>query len=483
MKRLFLFWLLIVCLPELLFAQTKTILQNHPVVIRNVTLIDMRSEQPQTAMTVVIESNHIAKISKSNKVKIPKGAQVVDATGKFLIPGLWDNYTFTLDAVRKGFPYFELLIAFGVTGVRDAGTGMDLREIAKLRDEINGGKILAPRLYYNGTVIDGAGEPRESNRFTGNSVQVKTADEARATVESLYRAGVDYIKTEKLLPPEILKEVIADAHEHNMRVVSVPPSFIIDASDDGLDCVEHFVELYRTTSTKRNEYYAFYRDRETFRSADEAYAFFKPLRDTRDQPYYDQTLQTMARNKTFLVTNIAEQGHSMETFELADPSRRRFKTKKQIEQLDEAIKVKERQRLNRDYRTDEKAWRGLLQDVADLHKAGVMLLAGTQLNISEPSSPGIFLHDELYWFVQAGLSPFEALKTATVNPAIFMRREKDLGTIEKGKLADLILLDANPLQDISNTRKINGVVVNGRYLSKEFLQKMLSDVEAKVNRQ
>ncbi|MDQ6787548.1 MAG: amidohydrolase family protein, partial [Acidobacteriota bacterium] len=355
---------------------------------------------------------------------------------------------------------------------------MDLPEVAKLRDEINAGKILAPRLFYAGTVINGEGEKRESNRWTGNSVQVKTADEARAAVESLYRAGADYIKTEKLLPPEILKEVIAAAHKHKMRVVAVPPSFVMDASNDGLDCVEHFVELYRTTSTKRDEYYAFYRDRKTFRSADEAYAFFKPLRDTRDQSYYDQTLQTMARNKTFLVTNFAEQGHSMETRELADSSRRRFKTKKQLEQLDAAIKEKEHQRLNRDFRTDEKAWKGLLQDIADLHKAGVMLLAGTQLNITEPSSPGIMLHDELYWFVQAGLSPFEALKTATINPAIFMRREKDLGTIEKGKLADLVLLDANPLQDISNTRRINAVVANGRLLDRKTLDKMLADVEA-----
>src|SRR5947209_16417746 len=164
-----------------------------------------------------------------------------------------------------------------------------------------------------------------------------------------------------------------------MRVVAVPPSFIIDASNDGLDCVEHFAELYRTTSTRRNEYYAFYRDRKTFQSADEAYAFFSPLRDLRDQSYYGQTLQTMARNKTFLVTNFAEQGHSMDTFEFADSARRRFKTKKQLEQLDAAIKEKKRQQLNRDSRTYEKGWKGLLQDIADLHKAGVMLLAGTQL--------------------------------------------------------------------------------------------------------
>ncbi len=88
----------------------------------------------------------------------------------------------------------------------------------------------------------------------------------------------------------------------------------------------------------------------------------------------------------------------------------------------------------------------------------------------------MLLHDELYWFVQSGLSPFEALKTATVNPAKFMRREKDLGTIEKGKLADLILLDANPLENISNTRKINAVVMNGRLLSRNDLDKILDVV-------
>jgi imidazolonepropionase-like amidohydrolase len=123
-----------------------------------------------------------------------------------------------------------------------------------------------------------------------------------------------------------------------------------------------------------------------------------------------------------------------------------------------------------------------LQGIYDLHKAGVPLLAGTQSTYRGIASPGIWLHDELYWFVQAGLSPFEALKTATVNAAIFMRREKDLGTIEKGKLADLVLLDANPLVDISNTRKINAVVAGGRYLPKEFLEKMLADVEAEAKK-
>jgi imidazolonepropionase-like amidohydrolase len=105
-----------------------------------------------------------------------------------------------------------------------------------------------------------------------------------------------------------------------------------------------------------------------------------------------------------------------------------------------------------------------------------MMLTGTHLNKESVGTPGLLLHDELALFVQSGLSSFEALKTATVNPARFMRREKDLGTIEKGKLADLVLLEANPLIDISNTRKINAVVVNGRLLKRQDLDEMLNKV-------
>jgi imidazolonepropionase-like amidohydrolase len=119
--------------------------------------------------------------------------------------------------------------------------------------------------------------------------------------------------------------------------------------------------------------------------------------------------------------------------------------------------------------------------VAQANRAGVPLLAGTDLG-----NPFIFagfsLHDELELFVQAGLTPLEALKTATVNPAKYLGMSDSLGTIEKGKIADLVVLEANPPESISNTQKIAAVVANGRYLPKEILMKMLSDGEANVNR-
>jgi imidazolonepropionase-like amidohydrolase len=467
-------------------AQAKQLTQPKSLAITHVTVVNMGAKDAKHALvpdqTVIITGNRITAVGRTRRVKVPAGARVIEATGKFLIPGLWDNYTFALEAVGNNHPFFELMIAHGVTGVRDAGASMDLREAAKLRAAINSGEVLAPRLFYAGTVLIGEMPPRQSDRWTGISTVVKTIEEARKAVESLAVGGVDYIKTEKRLPPEILKVVIDAAHKHKLPVVAVPPSFIIDASNDGLDCIEHFAEINRETSEKRNEYYALYRDRTIDRmTIDENYAFFSTME--RDVPYYNETLKTLARNKTYVVTNGSVLATFAGDYELADASRRRLKTKKQLERLEAAIAERARQIRNQDYRMSDKTRERHFQDILDLQKAGVVLLAGTQISKGDSGTPGLVLHDELALLVRAGLSPFEALKTATVNPAKFMRREKELGTIERGKLADLVLLDANPLESIGNTQRINAVVANGRLLDRQVLDALLTQVEAAAKRQ
>jgi imidazolonepropionase-like amidohydrolase len=122
-----------------------------------------------------------------------------------------------------------------------------------------------------------------------------------------------------------------------------------------------------------------------------------------------------------------------------------------------------------------------LEMVAAIHRAGVGILAGTDI-LNPYVFPGFSLHDELALLVQAGLTSMEALQAATVNPAKFLGLSSTLGTVEKGKIADLVLLEANPLEDISNTQRIGAVVVNGRYLPKEALQRMLAEAEAAANK-
>ena len=218
MRKLFALFL-IVLLPQMLVAQMK------PLVLTHATVIDMTGAPPKSDMTVIISGNLITALGKSNKVRVPKDAQTIAATGKFLIPGLWDMHThlsFYADTKKPPFTAFPTLIANGVTGVRDVGTSLDLREAAKLRKEINAGQRLAPRLFYAGRVLIGEMPRRKSNRWTGISTVVKTAEEARKAVETLARARVDFIKAEKRTPPNILKEIIRTAHQFNLRVVAVP---------------------------------------------------------------------------------------------------------------------------------------------------------------------------------------------------------------------------------------------------------------------
>jgi len=480
MRKLFALLVMMV-FPTLLIAQDKLAALNRPLVFRNVALIDMRSEKPHAGMSVLISGNRIAKIGRN--IKIPKNAEFVDAGGKFLMPGLWDSYTYTLNAVKEGLPYFEMFVAHGVTGVRDSGTLKDLAEAERLQNDMLSGRVLAPRLFYSGRSVNGA-DMSEQGLRNRPSLQSKNADEAVRHVETLARGGVDYISIGALLPPELVPSVVAAAQKRKLPVLSYVVYGYGRASDFGVNCIEHFADLDRSVSKNRDEYFEHYHTRRGSKmTADENYAFFKTLIDSRDQTFYESTLQALADNKTCVATNFAGFGLARNTFDLTDLSRRRFKTKKQLEQLEAAIVEKERQRRNNDMRASEADTKRHLQGIYELHKARVPLLAGTQTSANRIASPGIWLHDELYYFVQAGLSPFDALKTATANPAKLMRREKDLGTIEKGKLADLILLDANPLADISNTRKINAVVANGRYLSREVLDKMLSDIEAKAKMQ
>jgi imidazolonepropionase-like amidohydrolase len=304
---------------------------------------------------------------------------------------------------------------------------------------------------------------------------VKTREEAAKTVESLARAGVDHIKTEKRIAPEILKEIIKEAHRHHLPVVAVPPSFISDAANDGLDGIEHAAEIFRETSNKRDDYYALYRDRRIdTMTTDENYAFFGTMET--DQGYYEETLRTMARQRTAVCTNAAQTATFIGDFELTDETRHRFKTKAELERLEAAKRERARQIASDDYRMSDQNRQRHLREIRDLHRAGVMLLAGTQSSEGAIGTPGLVLHDELQIFALAGLTPFQALQTATVYPARFMKREKDLGTIEVGKLADLVLLDANPLEDIANTRRINAVMANGRWLTREDLDAMLNKV-------
>ena len=393
-----------------------------------VNVINTTGTPLQNDMTVVIRNDRIVALGKTGRIRIPQGARIVDARGKFLIPGLWDMHAHlgTDSFDKQG--HLSLFLANGVTGVRIMDGEPEHHE---WRKEIQAGKLDGPRMMIASPTIG------------QSSVSASAACEI---VREAKLAGADFVKVHDSLSRDAYIAVLDEAGKLNLPVEGHVPQALTAAevSALGQKSIEHFTGL------------------------DEAKA---------DPKKASSLAEILKRNHTWLCpTLIMRQSYaSLDDAKLAhDPRLKYVKpswARRWVRMTVDAEKTpKEEWARRRALVKQEKALVGLL------HRQGVGLLAGT--DDSNPfCAPGFSLHDELALLVEAGLSPLQALRTATANPSRFFNRSRDLGTIAKGKLADLILLDANPLLEIRNTEKINAVVVNGRLLDKRTLDEMLSRIE------
>jgi imidazolonepropionase-like amidohydrolase len=480
MKKMFAL-LLIILFPVSSIAQENQTVQNRPVVFRNVTLIDMRSEQPQPNMTVIVSGNRITNVSK--KVKIPKDAQIIDAGGKFLIPGLWDMHTHALREDRIG-AFFPLFIANGVTGIRDMAMPLANLELLKQwRKEIEQGTRTGPRIFASGATLGGV-RPQLT-------ITVTTEDEVRRAVATLKQKGADFVKVYSLLPRSLFFVVADEAKKEGLTFVGHVPVSVTatEASDAGLKSIEHLYGVLESCSTNEAE---IRKEVEQAASNPDLWRAWGAVVRTTDSLYGRQAREkTYSREKcSALFDRFVKNG----TWQCPTLVLRRAFALREDDSFRNDVRIRymsqsevnswnvQTDTRNANLAAEEIANRKIRLEketelVGEMHRAGVRILAGTDLG-NPYVYPGFSLHDELALLVQAGLTPLEALQTATVNPAKFLGKEKELGTVEKGKLADLVLLDANPLEDIRNTARIAAVVTNGRYLAKADLQKLLSDVEA-----
>ncbi|MFC1651496.1 amidohydrolase family protein [Candidatus Latescibacterota bacterium] len=453
-----------------------TVPPSRPLVFVHANLIDMTNAAPKVDMTLVIIGNRIVKIGKSDKVKIPKDAQIVDVTEKFLIPGLWDMHVHIFDNVsapgtNNKDNYFPLFLANGVTGVRDMFTDVeDIKLVREWKSELEAGQLLAPRIAPGSSIIDGVPVIQK------NSVGVSNADEARKVVRTFKEAGAGYIKIYSNLSRESFFAIADESKKLKIPFaghvpVSVTP---VEASNAGQKCIDHLKGMLLACSTNQDKLFKIRNTRgeqwtlELFIEMMQSYSEQK-CRDianvfVRNKTWHDPTLVVLRKNLSD-DENIREDARLR--YVPADKAQR---WKKYTGTLEPASR--------KDREMDMVRW---LEILKIMHEEGVQILAGT--DVGNPYIyAGFSLHDELELYIQAGFTPFEALETATINPAKYLGMEKSLGTIEEGKIADLVLLDADPLANISNTRKIHAVILNGRLLDRTTLNKMLAEVEAEVNK-
>jgi imidazolonepropionase-like amidohydrolase len=460
MKRLLLS-ALFVGLTGACLAQTNS----STLIIHDVTLVDGTGAPAKPHQTVIVEDGKIAAIDNSGMGfagKLP--GKHVDGSGKFLIPGLWDMHVHMVfgDWFPQGKEItLPLFIANGITGVRDMGGELDV--LQQWRKEISAGALIGPRIVISGPMLDGP-KPRFPS-----SVAITTPGDGRKAVDDLKRRGADFIKLQSLIPREAVFAIADEAKKQGISFVGHVPDAVraSEASNAGQKSFEHLIGIFEGASPLEDEFIKGAKSESKFLS-------------TYDPERASKLFALLAKNQTWQCPTLVWErgGNLIDVTDFARDTRARY-----VPAYWKDVTWKRfTDQVEHDFNTDDLATRKRfiekeLEVVNAMHRAGVPFLAGTDTPPGVYIFPGFSLHEELRRFVAAGFTPMEALQTATLNPAKFLGRENELGTIEKSKVADLVLLDANPLDDIRNTQKVAGVVANGRYFSRTDLDKLLAGVE------
>jgi imidazolonepropionase-like amidohydrolase len=434
------------------------------VAITHVTIIDTTGGPSLTDMTVVVKDQRIVDVDRSDAVQPPVGARVVDGSGRYLIPGLWDMHVHEvfgdwIPANKKLVP--PLFVANGITGVRDMGGDLDVLKV--WRADIAAGRLLGPRMVIAGPMLDGP-----VPRFP-SSAPVANAADGRRWVDDLTHQGVDFIKLQSLIPRDGYFAAADEAKKLGIVFVGHVPDAVraSEASTAGQKSIEHFTGIFEGCTTIEDQ------------------LIKGPKSLGRNVANYDPAhakalIALMQKNQTWQVpTLVWERGQWLiDDIDLSHDPLTKYAPASWKDDTWPMFKKGILSDMDTDPLPVRKQFFQMELDMTlAMFRAGVPFLAGTDTAAGVHVFPGFSLHQELALFVKAGLTPLEALQTATLNPAKFLGRLADLGTVERGKLADLVLLDADPLEDIANADKIRAVVLAGRYLDRAALDGLLKGAE------
>jgi imidazolonepropionase-like amidohydrolase len=436
------------------------------IAVTHVTVIDGTGAKPKADQTVVVTGERIVQIGTSRRVKLPEKTQVVDGTGKFLIPGLWDMHVHMSE-----IPHFsELCIAIGVTGVRDMFG--DMTNIMAERKAIAGGQP-GPRIVAAGRLIDGP------NPIWPGSVTAKDAEEGRQAVRTVKQEGSDFIKVYSLLPRDAYFAIAEEARRQGMVFAGHVPDSVTaaEASDAGQKSIEHLTGVLLACSSRAAELMPAGPARN---NPTNLVRYIKTLVETYDEQKAQALFARFKRNHTWQcpTLTVLDNISHLHDGSLTNDYRLKY-VNAELAQFWNPTNVRFANTPPEVWTEMQRAGHIRQEIVGRMRRAGVEFLAGTDTP-NPYCFPGFSLHDELDRLVAAGLTPTEALQAATLNPARYFDRLPDLGTIQPGKLADLVLLDANPLRDIHNTTKIRAVFANGRFYDRAALDQFLHNAEQPI---
>jgi imidazolonepropionase-like amidohydrolase len=419
--------------------------RSPPIAIVHATVLTMADSVPIRDGTVLIDRARIVAVGPGRSVAIPAGSRIIDATGKFVIPGLWDMHVHT--AVPGGEPLLGLFIAHGVTGVRDMGG--DLATIKRWRARIRAGTLAGPRIVASGPYVQGGSAALP--HFV-----VRTPGEARAAVDSLARLGADFVKVHEMVPREAFFALARAARDHGLFLAGHLQSGVMneEAADSGQRSLEHLNGFANSCSPAD--------------SVRLSAAYSLHLATLGECSTVDQSsvYRHIAARPTWVTPTLValEMIAALPGERLPSDTLQHYLSPTLREAMAAALEIPTDMPADANV-LGRALWNKRLDVVRGLAANGVPLLAGTDAPLPN-SIPGFGFHTELEELVRAGLSPWEALRAATVEPAHYFATDS-IGTIRAGAVADLVVLDANPIDDIRNTRRISLVVAAGRLFSAE----------------
>jgi imidazolonepropionase-like amidohydrolase len=439
--------------------------------ITHVTVIDATGRPPQPDQTVLIEAGHITRVGTAATIKVPKTARTIDASGKFLLPGFWDMHVhlagINADPSWSQQVLLPLLLANGIIGVRDMGG--DLDTLLSWQRDAESGTLLAPHIVAAGPFLAASGKK------TPEQYPIHNAEEARAAVDDLKKRGANFIKIISMPSREAFFAVADESKKQNIPFVGHLPFEIgaIEGSDAGMRSIEHF--LYSAFALSFSSKEAELRPRLVQAEKNGDSTAWEQIAHEADATYSPEKaaalIQTLKKNGTWVTPTLASLDIT------AHPEN--WKTDEPLLAFVPPVLAKEwRDSIDGTQRKQHAAWLGrqAANDwklTGELHHAGVPLLVGSD-SLDPFVIPGDSFHHELAEFVRAGFTPMEALQAATRGAAQFLGRDKEFGTVEISHSADLVLLSANPVEDIANTRKVWAVIRNGSYYDRNALDRLLA---------
>ncbi len=457
----------------------------RPFAITNVTVIDTEGGTQQRGMTVVVADGRIAVVAPSDSVAVADAAEIIDGSGQYLLPALWDMHVH-LPLKLSPQLYLPLFIAYGVTKVRVmSGDCHDPKDplLSCIEDQrewdrqIMAGELVGPRIMAVGSFpINGPAQRRQGwPAFFGPGTEA----EARQLVHYLVERGVDFIKVYSHMQRDAFFFLMDEAGKAGIEAMGHRPLAVsaIEASNAGMKSLEHAqlflfecypgAEEFRRTSTTWNPPTQERRE----------------MLDAHDPAMCDAIFETFVQNGTWYcpthVTRKIEAFADNESYR-NDPRLEYVPRLQRRLWNNDADGMIEHDPSPEGRNAYMEFYLAGLRLTGRAHAAGVKVLAGTDANDTFVF-PGSSLHDELEELVAAGLTPAEVLRTSTVGPAEYFGLTDDYGTVAAGRVADLVLLDANPLEDIANTRRIDAVVVNGNLYTREDLDRILDYVQGQAN--